>query len=183
MHQAFLFLYRHMKLFLLIWTGFFFITAGYSQDTKRYYFIELSTIYESGLVDKASDLILLKEKNEQDSLSIEKYCLALCRRNVASYNEVLDTLVKTFELYSVRFSKDSSGANAEQLLEVHSSFGRGYLIKMDRTRNMGPVIALLIKVYSPEVARVDYKVLHSFCPFYKDECAVEVNGVTLKHSR
>ena len=172
-----------MKLFLLILIGFILPVACCAQDTRQHYFIELSTIYQSGLVDKASDLILLIGKEKQDTFSFEEYCFALCRNKLASYNEVLDTLAKTFELYSVRFAKDSSGANAERLLDRHSSFERGYLIKLDQTRNTGPVIALLIKVYSLEVAKIDYKVLHSTCPFYRDECAVELNAMTLKRSR
>ena len=168
-----------MKLLFLILNGLLPL-ALHAQDTRQYYFIEFSTVYESGLVDVSNDLLLLQAKEKHDSSSFEQYCFALCRKKIAGYNEALDTLANAFEIYSVRFSKNASGEVAERLLDRHSSFKHGYLIKMDQTRNKGPVIALLMKVYSREIASVDYKIIQSICPVYRDECAIEVSSVALK---
>ncbi|UEG49716.1 hypothetical protein LK994_13825 [Ferruginibacter lapsinanis] len=172
-----------MKLFLLLLSCFLLIISCKAQNATQYHFVEFSTIYQSGLVDKSGDLILLKRKENQAPFSFEKYCFALGKQKLASYNEVLDTLCNSFELYAVRFSKDSSGTTTKKLLDQRSSFEKEYLIKMDQTRNTGPVNALLIKVFSLEIATVKYKVLHAVCPYYKDECVAEVSEITLKNIR
>ena len=151
-----------------------------AQEGNRYHFVTFSVIYQSGLKDKQSGCLLLKVKGDPDALNLPKLFLTLNRQKPAGYNEVLDTLAKTFEIYSMRFSRDSSGRAAEKLLDKAASYNQGFLIKLDEKRNGGPVAAFLINVFSPPVARISYRVLHSVCPYYREECTVEVSGLTLK---
>ena len=146
-----------MKLFLIIFCSFLLTIDSTAQGSKPIYFIDFSNVYQSGLVDQGSNLIMLKCKKQVSSFNIEQYFFGLVKQKLASYIEVLDTLAKTFEIYSVRFSNDTSGMKAANILVQRSSFGRGYLINMDYNRNTGPLTALLIKVFGPEVKKVNSK--------------------------
>ena len=86
-----------------------------AQDSPHLYFVEVKNVYLSELVETEQSLLMLKQRQAIPSLYFDKYLFSLCKQRIAGYSELLDSLNKTFEIYSVEFSNNDSGKLASNL--------------------------------------------------------------------
>jgi hypothetical protein len=170
-----------MRLLLLL--TLFISNECRAQKSPTLYFVEVKNVYLSGLVETEQSLLMLKQRRTIPSIDFDKYLFSLCKQRIARYSELLDSLNKEFEIYSVEFSNDDSGKLASNLFK-NKEYYRGFLLTLDTTRNSrGVVVALLVNKFTLPLTSVIYRVTHQTVGYYLDENRIEISKVISKHSR
>jgi hypothetical protein len=142
-------------------------------DKNTYFIVNISPVYESGLVSYRHDPYLLVSRKFDENFKRDLFFALMAKKKFWKQSDIIDSIYKDFEVYSIRF--DSTKKQVQQIITDCNNFGDSFLIPL--VPEVSGVKAYLITFFSKRLNRLHYLIINKKCDMHWEDCKVEISSI------
>jgi hypothetical protein len=142
-------------------------------DKKTYVIVQISPVYESGLVSYTPDPYLMVSRKFDENFKRDVFFALMTKKKFWKQSDLIDSISKDFEVYSITF--DSAQKQVKQTITDRNNFGSSFLIPL--VPEVSGVKAYLITLFSRQINRLQYQVVKKDRSMHWEDCEVRVSSI------
>jgi hypothetical protein len=135
--------------------------------------IQISPVYQSGLVSYDPSCYLLISRNFDENFRTDLFFASLTKKKFWKQSDLIDSISKDFKIYSIGF--DSTHKQMQKLFNDRNNFGNSFLISL--APEVSGVKAYLITLFAKRIRKLQYQVVKSDCDIHWDDCEVKISDI------
>jgi hypothetical protein len=142
-------------------------------DKNIYVIVQISPVYESGLVSYTPDPYLLVSKKFDENFKRDVFFALIAKKKFWKQSDLIDSISKDFNVYSIRFN--SVQKQVKQTITDRNNFGTSFLIPL--VPEVSGVKAYLITLFSRRINSLQYQVVKKDCSMHWEDCEVKISSI------
>jgi hypothetical protein len=163
---------KSKTLLLIIFLAVIQVAVG-QPDKNTYAIIQISPVYESGLVSYTPDPYLLVSKKFDENFKADIFFARMAKKKFWKQSDLIDSVSKDFNIYSIKF--DSVQKQVKQSITDQNNFGNSFLIPL--MPEVSGVKAYLITLFSRRIDSLQYQVVKKDCSMHWEDCEVKISSI------
>jgi hypothetical protein len=142
-------------------------------DNKTKLIVQISPVYESGLVQYDPDSYLLVSRNLHENFRKDLFFALMSKKKFQKQSDLIDSISKDFKIYSIIF--DSTQKQIQKVINDRNNFGDSFLIPL--VSEVSGVKAYLVTLFAKQIKNLHYKIIKSDCGMHWEDCEVEISKI------
>jgi hypothetical protein len=136
--------------------------------------VQLSPVYESGLVSYDPDSYLLVSKNFDEGFQTDRFLALLSKKKFWKQSDIIDSISIDFKVFLIRV--DSTQKQIQKIVTDRNNFGNCFLIPL--VPEVTGVKAYLVTLFSKRIKNLTYQIIKSDCDMHWEDCEVQILDIS-----